>query len=216
MAAQKQAAEWRNRIVSEGVERPDQLLANPANWRIHPKHQQDALSAVLDNVGWVQRVIVNRNTGHIVDGHLRVSLAISRNETEVPVVYVDLTEQEELAVLATIDPLSAMAATDSAKLAELLESVQIDDAALTAVLDKVGATNNVFNDVDYAAEWQGMPEFGNEDLRPMQSIHVHFKNAEDVQTFARLIGQPLTDRTVSVWYPPVPKLDMRSAEYRAD
>lgn len=141
---------WQNRIVGEGVESPTQLLANPSNWRIHPKHQQDALTAVLDKVGWVQRVIVNKRTQHIVDGHLRVSLAISRNEPEVPVVYVDLSEQEELAVLATIDPLSAMAATDSAKLAELLDSVQIDDAALEAVLKGIGETSGaLIPDVDF-------------------------------------------------------------------
>ena len=34
---------WRNRISGSGEEAPDQLLANPANWRIHPKAQQDAL-----------------------------------------------------------------------------------------------------------------------------------------------------------------------------
>lgn len=34
---------FRNRIVGEGVEAPDQLLANPRNWRAHPKHQVDAL-----------------------------------------------------------------------------------------------------------------------------------------------------------------------------
>jgi len=28
---------WRNRITGSGEEAPDQLLANPANWRIHPK-----------------------------------------------------------------------------------------------------------------------------------------------------------------------------------
>jgi hypothetical protein len=35
---------WRNRIIGSGQEAPDQLLANPANWRIHPKAQQDALA----------------------------------------------------------------------------------------------------------------------------------------------------------------------------
>ena len=30
---------WRNRITGSGEEAPDQLLANPANWRIHPKAQ---------------------------------------------------------------------------------------------------------------------------------------------------------------------------------
>jgi len=34
----------RNRITGTGEEAPDQLLANPANWRIHPKAQQDALA----------------------------------------------------------------------------------------------------------------------------------------------------------------------------
>ena len=69
--------QWRNRIVGQGEEAPDQLLANPRNWRIHPKAQQDALVSVLDQVGWVQEIIVNQRTGYVVDGHLRVSLAIS-------------------------------------------------------------------------------------------------------------------------------------------
>ncbi len=40
-------AAWRNRITGAGEEAPDQLLANPANWRIHPKAQQDALAGAL-------------------------------------------------------------------------------------------------------------------------------------------------------------------------
>lgn len=31
---------WRNRIVGYGEEAPEQLLASPWNWRIHPGHQQ--------------------------------------------------------------------------------------------------------------------------------------------------------------------------------
>jgi len=30
------ATPWRNRIVGTGEEAPDQLLANPQNWRTHP------------------------------------------------------------------------------------------------------------------------------------------------------------------------------------
>ena len=73
---------WRNRIVASGEEAPDQLLANPANWRIHPKAQQDALSGALDAVGWVQQVLVNRRSGFVVDGHARVALALSRGACE--------------------------------------------------------------------------------------------------------------------------------------
>lgn len=91
------------RIVGHGTEAPDQLLANPRNWRIHPKAQQDALSGVLGEVGWVQSIIVNQRTGFVVDGHARVEIAINRGESSVPVVYVDLDENEEGIVLAELD-----------------------------------------------------------------------------------------------------------------
>ena len=55
MTATPSATTWRNRITGSGEEAPDQLLANPANWRIHPKAQQDALAGAIDAVGWVQR-----------------------------------------------------------------------------------------------------------------------------------------------------------------
>ena len=42
-AAAASTTPWRNRITGSGEEAPDQLLANPANWRLHPKAQQDAL-----------------------------------------------------------------------------------------------------------------------------------------------------------------------------
>lgn len=99
----------RSRIIGHENIEPDQLLANPQNWRIHPHEQEQALTAVLERVGWVQSVIVNQRTGHVVDGHLRVSLAISRGEATVPVSYVDLDEEEERLILATYDPLSALA-----------------------------------------------------------------------------------------------------------
>jgi DNA modification methylase len=125
---------WANRIVGAGEAAPDQLLANPSNWRVHPKAQQEALAGVLDQIGWVGQVLVNQRTGHVVDGHLRVALAISRGEPSVPVLYVDLSPDEEQLVLASLDPLAAMATTDEAKLRELLAEVSVDSEALRAML----------------------------------------------------------------------------------
>lgn len=134
---------WNNRIVGEGEEAPDQLLANPLNFRIHPKPQQDSLAGVLDEVGWVQRVIVNKRTGHMIDGHLRVELALRRNEPAVPVVYVDLSEADEAKILATFDPLGAMATTDAAKLDELLREVSTGSEALQEMLAELAAENGI-------------------------------------------------------------------------
>jgi len=63
----------RSRIVGSGEADPAALVANPRNWRTHPAEQGAALTGVLERVGWVQQVIVNRTTGHLVDGHLASS-----------------------------------------------------------------------------------------------------------------------------------------------
>jgi DNA modification methylase len=125
---------WANRITRYGEEAPDQLLAHPLNFRTHPKHQQDALSGVLTDVGVVQNIIVNERTGHVVDGHLRISLAMRQNQPTVPVTYVDLSESEEALVLATLDPISALAGADRDKLDELLRDVSTGDAAVMQML----------------------------------------------------------------------------------
>ena len=136
--AVKPAGSWRNRIVGHGDENPATLAANPKNWRVHPKSQADALSEELDEIGWVQQVMVNRRTGLIVDGHLRVARAIKHAEPSVPVIYVDLSAAEEARVLATLDPLGAMAVTDSAKLSALLGEVGLGTDLLKALGQSVG------------------------------------------------------------------------------
>ena len=137
MGKGKDAEAFRSRIVGDGEESPDQLLANPLNWRVHPKEQVDALEGLLKQVGWVQRVIVNRRTGYVVDGHARVALALRRGEPTLPVVYVDLSEDEERLVLAAIDPIGGMAGQDDDLLAQVLDGLQADDAGLQALLDSL-------------------------------------------------------------------------------
>lgn len=135
MAKQRDAAPaWRNRIVGYGEADPATLVANPQNYRRHPKRQQDALAGSLGELGWIDTVTVNRTTGNMVDGHLRVEQALSHGETSVPVQYVELSEAEERLALATLDPITYMAETDAASLGALLEGVNTGDAALQELL----------------------------------------------------------------------------------
>ncbi len=53
-------APWQNRIVAHAEVDPAELVAHPLNWRLHPRGQQQAMTAVLGDVGWVDGVIVNR------------------------------------------------------------------------------------------------------------------------------------------------------------
>lgn len=120
------APAWRNRIVGH---------ANPRNWRTHPREQQQAVAGALGEVGWVAEVLVNRTTGHVVDGHLRIELALERREPSVPVTYIALSEDEERLVLASLDPLAAMASVEEERLGALLDDLEPIDDALRTLLD---------------------------------------------------------------------------------
>ncbi len=53
-------------------------------------------------------------------------------------------------------------------------------------------------------EWIDMPEFHMEDLSSYRKLFVHFRNEEDVQKFAELIGQTITPKQKSLWFPEMP------------
>jgi len=151
------AATWDNRIVGAGEESPDSLLANPRNFRRHPKPQQDAMRGVLAQIGWIQDVIVNRTTGHLIDGHLRVELAVTDKQPTVPVKYVDLSPEEEALALATLDPLGAMAVTDAQALDALMRDLAVDDPAVVAMLAELAERERVGlpMDDDWMAAFEG-------------------------------------------------------------
>jgi DNA modification methylase len=129
------ADRWRNRIIGYGEVDPEQLLANPLNWRIHSELQQDTIEGMLEEVGIIAPVLVNQTTGYVVDGHMRVALAIKRGQKKMPVVWLDLNADEERKAILTIDPISAMATAHAGNLQELMAATSTDNAAVQALLD---------------------------------------------------------------------------------
>jgi len=128
---------YKNRIIGSGEESLDNILFNPRNWRIHPLSQQDALKGVLEEVGWVQEVIINKRTGNLIDGHLRCQLAAREGNKTIPVLYVDIDEAEEELVLATLDPIAGMAATDKAKLDRLFQDINSDNENVQKLISEI-------------------------------------------------------------------------------
>ena len=50
-------------------------------------------------------------------------------------------------------------------------------------------------------EWQGMPEFVQEDLSPYKTIYIHFEKKEDMEGFSKLVNQRITLKTKFIWFP---------------
>jgi len=52
-------------------------------------------------------------------------------------------------------------------------------------------------------EWKDMPEFVQEEQRPFSQVIVRFRNQEDLDAFSAAIGQKLTKKTKSIWFPAI-------------
>jgi DNA modification methylase len=128
------APQIRDRIKEFRRVRAGDLVPNPRNWRIHTKAQREALCGLLNEIGYADALLARElEDGRlmIIDGHLR---AETTPEVEVPVLVLDVTEEEANKILLTLDPLAAMAESDTARIQSLLETVQTDSEAVENLL----------------------------------------------------------------------------------
>jgi DNA modification methylase len=125
-----------------------ELQPNPKNWRTHPTAQQDALRGVLAEVG-IAGAVLARETAEgglmLIDGHLRTDVM---HDQEIPVLVLDVDEAEADKLLATIDPLAAMAEADAGKLDELLREIDTGSEALQEMLAKLAEDAGVLDGLD--------------------------------------------------------------------
>jgi DNA modification methylase len=112
----------------------NELLPNPRNWRRHPKAQSEALRGLLAEVGYSDALIARELEDgrlQLIDGHLRRDT--TPNEI-VPVLVLDVSEEEADKILLTLDPLAAMAESDADRISSLLKTVQTDSPAVEELL----------------------------------------------------------------------------------
>lgn len=63
-------------------------------------------------------------------------------------------------------------------------------------------------------EWDGMPEFVQEEQKPFSKIIIRFETEEDLNDFSKLIGQKLTSKTKSIWHPKLVRGKHSGKRYR--
>jgi hypothetical protein len=124
----------RDRVTELVRVRAGDLVPNPSNWRRHPERHRAALRGLLREIGYADAILARREGEDLVliDGHLRQSL--DPNQV-VPVLVLDVTESEAQTLLATLDPLAALAVPDPDALARLLESVKSSSGAVNDLLE---------------------------------------------------------------------------------
>jgi hypothetical protein len=111
-----------------------ELKPNPKNWRTHPEHQKNVLKGVLAEIGYADALLARElsdGTLELLDGHLR---AETTPDQQVPVLILDLNDEEADKLLAVFDPLASLAGKDNVLLAELVSAIETDNAAMQSLL----------------------------------------------------------------------------------
>ena len=133
----------RDRVRDLRRVRAGDLIPSAKNWRQHPPAQRAALRGVLTEIGYADALLARETPDGLmlIDGHLR---AETTPDAIVPVLVLDLDEAEADMLLATLDPLAAMATANADALAALLGSIETQDAAVRAMLDGLAESALVF------------------------------------------------------------------------
>jgi ParB-like chromosome segregation protein Spo0J len=142
----------KNRVKELRIVPASELLPNPKNWRTHPKAQQDALRGVLAEVGMADACLARElpdGSLMLIDGHLRAETAA---DAKVPVLILDVNEAEADKILATLDPLAAMAESDAAAFEELLHTVNTSSQALQELIAETAKQAGLYEDLNAFTE----------------------------------------------------------------
>src|SRR5262245_55134675 len=78
----------------------------------------------LREFGLVEPLIWNERTGHVVGGHVRLSILKAMGVTDVPVSVVNLSDAREKALNVLLNNQEAQSRYDPARLADLLEELE--------------------------------------------------------------------------------------------
>ena len=110
------------------------LHPHPKNWRTHNARQRNVLKGILAEIGYADALLVRElpdGSLQLIDGHLRAETTPNQ---KVPVLILDLDEAEADKLLATLDPLAALAGTNQPILDDLLAQIETENIAVQELL----------------------------------------------------------------------------------
>ncbi|HYO26051.1 MAG TPA: hypothetical protein VEQ85_13995 [Lacipirellulaceae bacterium] len=171
----------RDRIKELRRVRGSELRPSARNWRTHPEAQRDALRGALAEIGCATALVAREledGSLELIDGHLR---AETMPDCIVPVLVLDVSADEAAKLLATLDPLAALAGTDHERLGDLLATTEFVSPQLDAMLAGLRDTAAAEQLLAEAAE---RPEI---EIPELFQVMVQCTSEEDQQTlYARL------------------------------
>lgn len=190
----------------------DQITDHPLNWRQHPEFQKQVVRASYDKVGDAGSLLVNERKPEfgwepgdcgfvLLDGHLCHEI---RSSEKLPCNIGNWTPDQEAFILATHDPMTALAQVEGEKLKAVLAKFapqETDPQIKTLIADlqrqaqeavkgngRNSETANVGQLIDRAAELQAKWHTAIGDLWQVGRHKILCGDAGDIASWKKLLG----------------------------
>jgi hypothetical protein len=197
-------------VIAEALKpltRPiDGLKLDPANARLHNERNLNAIKASLNKFGQ-QKPIVALPDGTVIAGNGTLEAAKALGWSEIAVSVFKGSAIEAKAYALADNRTAELAEWDNDELSDAVKwlSEQPDETILDDLFSEIElrvlTEDGFVSDNTTDSEWKQMPELNQSDLTPLRQIIISFKTEVDIQKFSELIGQTITPKTRSVWYP---------------
>lgn len=197
----------------------------------HPSNpRRGDLELVKDSIlrnGFFGALLVQRSTGWVLAGNHRLLAARELGMSALPVIWLDVPDDEALRILLVDNRASDKATYDDEALAQLLNSLLVKDVAD----ERAPLSGTGYDEADLAQlltslepeddwkpedEWQDMPAFQNDSQRPAFQVLVSFQNLEDKLACAEKLGLTWTEKTKSAWWPHIEQHKVSHLRWRAE
>lgn len=181
------------------------LKPDPTNRRTHSARNVEMIRAALQRVGAARSIVVDEHDT-VLAGNGVVEAARAAGITNVRIIdaggdeiiavrRAGLTDEQKHALAMYDNRSGELAAWDIEQIAR----DRVDGLDLQPYWTDAELAMLVGDGV--APDWHGMPEFSQNDETAFRTIKVHFDTQADVDAFATLLGQTVTDKTRYLWFP---------------
>jgi len=179
-------------------------------WDKNPKkHHKEAIIESIKRFNVTKPILIRKGTHTIIAGRGRTEALKELGFKEVPVIELEMSDADAKAYAVIDNQTTIEYGWDDVMLDMVLKDIKIETPDLDLKL--FGLEQPEPEDIvklNHDEEWQGMPEFIMDDATG-RKIVMHFKTDEAVDSFAKAIGQKITDKTKYLWYPKEPKISRR-------
>ena len=155
----------------------------------------EKLRKSIEGHGYIEPLVWNKRTGHIVGGHQRLKVLKELGETEADMSVIDVDEREEKMLNLRLNRIKGR--WDYDKLEELVNGFTLDDALLAGfgsdeyALMLARADEFEMDDFEYEDEPEEAEEeeYAAEDFEGASwVVAIHFRNAENARTWCEAHG----------------------------